>query len=440
MAALRKAFLIALRSGLLVWAGLADAALTSEVLPELHPANDRGAAELETSAVPASLKGQQMDEYELAQVTGRALFVSDVIQGQAAHGIANDFTFYRIGMDADLYLNLNIDKLQLGCGGFNEGLVLNACDLDLDFMSLTGSGPDDDFLLQQPYLELAIKNDGDRTRREVAGIKIGSAAAEGLMSVGRRYPNGQINREHGLENGNACGGSNATQDDGTRLACSSGVNRISGFLLGEFSAQGEIGDWTGADVCMGWTTDTSDNCNQTHEMFAAFSGTRIDRIGLVGSNGELRTDSCGFALAILGCPDANFKMSQSLRALHSVPLTASGSGPRQTRDFFLSFQRERIAYPIFDQSNPYGTTGPNQNPDQTPANGGTWNTSAWSAPTNTGWWMNITYADVRDLQVGTMNLGGVGDAIDALLNGGALQDLNLRLTPVDNCFGSAQFC
>lgn len=399
-----------------------------------------GKPKLTESQIPAQLRARQMNEQELAGVTGQSLFISDVIQGtdlSATHGVnQSNTTFYRIGLDADLLFNINIDKLQMGCGGVNEGLVANACDLDVDFFSLTGpNGPDDDFLFERPYLELAVRNDGDRTRREIAGIKIGSAAASGDLSIGRNYALGQTNQEHGLQNGNTCGTSSGTQDNGSRLACSSGVNHISGFLLGEFSANGRIDDFGGGDVCMGWTSNTSDNCGQAQEIFGVFSGTRMDRIGLVGSNNELRTYNCGGLLSFLGCPDANFKLSQSLRTLHHVPL-GTGTGVRRTRDFFLSFQRERIAYPIFDQASPYGTLGP-------PGGMGTssgWTQSTFSAPANTGWWMNVTYADARGLEVGTLELGGLLDALDALIAGGALQDLNLGMQTIDNCYGAARFC
>lgn len=402
---------------------------------------------IQSSSVIAGMA--QLEDEVLSDVTGQLFFSDKIVSSGTVHGIANNFTFYRIGLEADLKLNMNIDKLQLGCGGFNEGLVLNACDLDVDFMRLTGfSGAASDFLLELPYLELAIKNDGDRTRREVAGIKIGSAAAEGILGIGRRYVTNQVNQEWGLVNGRACQEVyGSTQDDGRRLACSSGANRMSGFLLGEISANGRITDFGGADVCMGWTSiNTSDPCGIAQRMFLAFSGTRMDRIGVYSKSDELITYNCGGTLAFLGCPDANFKLSQALRTLHEVRLTATDpapgfAGPRITRDFFLSFQRERIAYPIYDQSQPYATLGP---PDsRTNLYSHTWesNSSAWSAPANTGWWMNITYADLRNQSAGDLQLGGLFDALDALSAGGTLQDLNLGQSPVKNCFGtSTLFC
>jgi hypothetical protein len=420
-----------------------------------------------------------LEDEELGAVTGQSLFFSDkIVSSGTVHGIQNNFTFYRLGLDVNLSFNLNIDKLQLGCGGFNEGLVFNACDFDIDFLSFLGAGgPGTDFVLELPYIEIAVKNDGDRTRREVSGIKIGGATAEGIMSIGRRYSPGQTNQEWGTTvpwnpslPAQNCGTSSDTQDSGARLACHSGANRMSGFLLGELSANGRIADFGGADVCMGWTTQNlSDPCGVAQRMYLAFSGTRMDRIGAYSRNNELITYNCGGLLAFLGCPNANFKLSESLRFLHEVRLTSSDpapgvAGPRITRDFFLSFQRERIAYPIFNMSSPYATLGPpaNHNPAALGATTAgncsnanrdaglcrqslynhAWEsrTSSYSAPANTGWWMNITYADLRDQSVGVLNLGGLFDALDALSNGGVLQDLDLGQSPVKNCFGTARFC
>ena len=390
-----------------------------------------------------------LSDEEMGEVTGQALFFSDKIVGQPAHGIDNDFTFYRLGLDANLKFNINIDKLQLGCGGFNDGLVNNACDLDVDFMSFLGKdGPSSDFMMELPYLEIAVKNDGDLTRREVAGIKIGAATVEGILSIGRRYASGETNQEWGLVNGRTCGNLASTQDDGRRAACHSGANRMSAFLIGEISATGRIGDFGGADVCMGWyTLNPSDPCGIARRMFLTFSGTRMDRIGQYSRNDELITYNCGGTLAFLGCPNANFKLSQHIKFIHEIALTSEDpapgfAGPRITRDFFLSFQRERIAYPIFDQSNPYATRGSIDRAPSTSLYNHAWesNTSAWSSPTNTGWWMNITYADLRDNNVGTLNLGGLFDALDALSAGGSLQDVDFGQVPVQNCFGSAQFC
>ena len=42
--------------------------------------------------------------------------------------------FYKLGLEAELEINANIRKLQLGCGGVNGA----GCDIDFDNVSLSG--------------------------------------------------------------------------------------------------------------------------------------------------------------------------------------------------------------------------------------------------------------------------------------------------------------
>lgn len=83
-----------------------------------------------------------LDDDQMRGITGKGLIVSDKISGS---GLANPnaystpFEFYRIGLDGELQLNLNVSKLQLGCGGINDHLSGHAgCDIDIDYLSLMG--------------------------------------------------------------------------------------------------------------------------------------------------------------------------------------------------------------------------------------------------------------------------------------------------------------
>lgn len=387
-------------------------------------------AALATSVVSGVAQGAlaELSDDALSEVTGQALFLSDKIVGSTADANPyNDFTFYRMALDGDLLMNLNIDKLQLGCGGFNEGLVNNACDIDVDFASFTGfdRSPDSDFLLERPYLEIAIKNDQDKTRREIAGVKIGAQSATGVLSIGRIYSPGQTNQEHG----GVCGTSSSSVDSvgsPNRLSCHSGANNFSGFIRAELSATGnaDAGFLGSGDVCFGWTRldqRGSDPCGAGNAFFTTIKGTRFSHIGVVNAGLSIFDGS-----GILGAfSDANADLKVSLRFLHEIVLDGKATdASRRTRDFFLSFQRERVAYPIYDVSQPYNTGEGN---------------SAYSVAANTGWWMNLTYAAALDLDAGNLELG-LGDALQALGEGANLVNINLGQTPADNCFGSAQFC
>jgi hypothetical protein len=310
-----------------------------------------------------------------------------------------------MGLDVELAMNANIDKLQLGCGGFNESIAGNACDIDFDFvrfMGRNGTGPGaavtSDFKLTRPYIELAIRNEGSLTGREVAGIKVGAQSADGFVGVGRRYANGQVNQEHGGTCGTAAG--NAA------LACHSGVNRISGFLGAELSATVPISIlFLNATTCFGNTANPGDDCGPGDAYFTNVAGTRLSELFIpaiplkISDNGllELLSGSDGFAT-----------VQQNLRFVHGFALA-------DTADFFLSFQRERVAYPTFDK------TG-----------------NSFTA--NAGWWMNIPDVKVMNIQAPTINLGLI-EGITALFSPGpTLTNNELGQTPPLNCFGGLQFC
>lgn len=71
-----------------------------------------------------SLTLQSMSDSEMSAITGQALmslsFIAPTdaanLERQRAGGRQN-IGFYRLGMEAELELNANIKKLQLGCGG-----------------------------------------------------------------------------------------------------------------------------------------------------------------------------------------------------------------------------------------------------------------------------------------------------------------------------------
>src|SRR5690554_153621 len=135
---------------------------------------------------------QMLQYMESSSVTGQALLVSDYIPPSGASGSNTDFGFYRMGLDAEVSTNINIDRLQFGCGGYNE-VIKTGCDIDMEFVSFMGlnaasNGPagnketstaarkaavESDFKLLRPYIELAIRNPGSANDREVAGFKFG---------------------------------------------------------------------------------------------------------------------------------------------------------------------------------------------------------------------------------------------------------------------------
>jgi hypothetical protein len=115
--------------------------------------------------------------------------------------------FYRLALDAQLELNANIRRLQLGCGGVNGA---GACDIDIDYLSLSGGTVDStsterassSAVITNPFLEFAVKNPDSASTREIQGFRLSAKSLSGLLTFG-------------LENGDA----------------PSGINSLSGYMV-----------------------------------------------------------------------------------------------------------------------------------------------------------------------------------------------------------------
>jgi len=113
--------------------------------------------------------------------------------------------FYKLGMEAQVDLNANIKKLQLGCGGVNGA---GACDIDIDYLSLSGVADtstgraSSSATITNPFIQFAIKNPNSASTREVSGFRLSAESIQGLLTFG-------------LENGDA----------------KSGINSFSGYMV-----------------------------------------------------------------------------------------------------------------------------------------------------------------------------------------------------------------
>ena len=346
--------------------------------------------------VPPAIALTELNDSELGIVSGQALFVADSIVGS---GLGAGYNYTRVGLDVALGLNANINKLQLGCGGYNQSIV-SGCDIDLDYVSLMGRSGNtagavgSDFVLTRPYIEIATKGSG--STKEVVGIKIGAQSADGFFGIGRRYAINEVN----LENGGTC-------TTGAPLNCHSGINRISGYLNAEFSGQipvaiTPLGTQT---ACFGRTTINA-SCPMTNApVYAATSGTRLNNLVRPGIPLTL---SAGF-LSAIGISQAYATIDENLRFVHGFALA-------NTSDFFLSFQRERLYYPTYDK------------------------TGYSAAAANAGWWMNVPDVKVMDVQGATVSLG-LFAALRALASPGpVVSNSELNQVPPSNCYGSSKFC
>lgn len=140
------------------------------------------------AVVPAEMV--PLGDTELATQTGQALFMMDKITGTGTSGSSgtgeNGITFYKMGLDAQLELNTNIKKLQLGCGGVNGP----GCDIDIDNLSLSGAEncaggrPNCDAILTRPFVQFAIENDSNAATRKIVGWRLSAEMVKGLMTMG----------------------------------------------------------------------------------------------------------------------------------------------------------------------------------------------------------------------------------------------------------------
>lgn len=155
---------------------------------------------------------KSMSDEQLSETTGQALMSLSYIAPTdtknletTRSGGATNIGFYKLGLEAELELNANIKKLQLGCGGTNGA---GGCDVDIDNLGLSGlkvdaNGKPMDMTseervgssakLTNPFIEFAIKNPGSASTREVVGLRLSAEKAMGLLTAGTENsttPNG----------------------------------------------------------------------------------------------------------------------------------------------------------------------------------------------------------------------------------------------------------
>ena len=200
-----------------------------------------GSLYLSSTYAASSLKS--LTDAEMSEATGQALMsLSYIAPNDAAnletHRVGGDRSigFYKLGLEAEMELNLNIKKLQLGCGGISGA---DGCDIDIDNISLSGLGnsatsntnsatdraarASSSAVLTNPFIEFAIKNPEKASTRQVVGLNISAEKALGLITFG-------------LENGPKKSGINSLSGY-MEIADTTGIANVNGF--GESSIAGE---------------------------------------------------------------------------------------------------------------------------------------------------------------------------------------------------------
>lgn len=141
-----------------------------------------------------------LSDDELSKQNGQALLsLSYIAPGDAANLSGQNIGFYKVGMEAEIEINANIRKLQLGCGGINSVTGPAGCDIDIDNLSLSGLSSTSDgrasssAKITNPFVEFAIKNPGTASTREVIGFRSSAEKIVGLLTAGTENsatPNG----------------------------------------------------------------------------------------------------------------------------------------------------------------------------------------------------------------------------------------------------------
>ncbi|WP_173912748.1 hypothetical protein [Acinetobacter sp. Marseille-Q1618] len=325
----------------------------------------------------------QMTDEELSATQGQALY-NLTRTDSSSQGLS----FYRLGMEAEIAINANIKKLQLGCGG-SKGA---GCDIDIDNVALTGINPVNgeyaasDAILKNPFIEFAVKNADSSATREISGFRFGSLEALGKLSLGSNNNTSNISDDTGI---NSISGDLAINLTGGKIT-NIGVC-VLGCLLGGVSATATVDD-TRIPLVLNRTSVVSD----IGPLTARASVPLLLGLTLTLTNVHL--------------------VDQPARAIHEI-LLQDGNG-NGTKDFSLSLQKQDIYWPSI-------------------AKGGFRNIAAQK-----GWWLALPEVSIKNPVITqkieiplTTAIGNI--AFSSPIN---IQGIDFGQSPAKNCYGSLKFC
>ncbi|AWL29732.1 hypothetical protein DJ533_14755 [Acinetobacter defluvii] len=326
----------------------------------------------------------QMTDEELSATQGQALY-SLTRTDNSSQGLS----FYRLGMEAEIAINANIKKLQLGCGGVNGP---GNCDIDIDNLSLTGLNPVNgeyaasDAILKNPFIEFAINNPDKASTRETVGLRVGALEALGLLSIGTNSNTSDPSDDTGI---NSLSGNLTLNLKNTQMT---NIRACGGALV--------------LGACLGLWLYGSATVRDTQKTLVFNRDSQIDDLG------PLTADA-----TILGLTLNNVHLkNQTLKAIHQIALkSADGTG---TKDFYLGLQKQSVTWP---------TTA----------------TSGWNAvPAQRGWWLALPEVTIENAKATQqVSLSGVGAIFGAIFGTQVdVQGIDLAQVPAKNCYGSLKFC
>lgn len=340
---------------------------------------------------------EAMSDENLSRIVGQSLFSSNYI----APGGSNpnvDVGFYRVGVEANIALNANINKLRLGCDGAGG---TGTCDLSIDRLRFTGfastavnsnEGPLTDFLIDQPFFEFAIKNPTNPATRQVVGMRFGALSAFGRLSIGEN-------------------------PDVTTLADDTGLNYLSGDLNLNIK-NAYLTNLYVKVVCLFICLNIGPLQASIDESFsqqvAVKRATKVDDLGPLTAIVEGVFGLTSGLLNALKLTNAHL-MNTPLNSIHNIDVKDPAGGP--TKDFSLSMQGQDINWQKISKGDFSGVTA------------------------QQGWWISVPQVVFQDLLVTDKIVVPVGDVLGGLFGTRVeLAGVDLGMRPVDNCWGSSTFC
>ncbi len=330
---------------------------------------------------------EALSDDQLSKVDGQALLNLTYTQGTDLSGSGginqSNLGFYRLGLEAQIALNANINKLQLGCGGIKGA----GCDIDIDNAALTGittstaqgAGVTSDFLLNNPFIEFAIANPTSSSTRNVVGLRLGALSALGMLSLGSNT------------------NTNTLSDD-------TGLNTISG-QIGVKVTNATINNVNATLFGLPLLTGSANIANYSTSLVV----NRASSFSLTGMTAVASGSLLGLTLTNVNMNNIPFT------TVHRLQVSDANGNP--TSNLSLSLQSQDVDW---------------QN-----VSDGSWNTTA----AQRGWWMTIPQTQFANLSTTqTVNLGVVTALTGALGVPVNLNAIDLGQTPVNNCYGKLKFC
>ena len=256
-----------------------------------------------------------MSDGDLEGVTGQALFDTTETQGT---GSSSGITFYTIGLDVTMAMNVNIQNLQLGCGGTNTGAGSGTyCDIDAKDFSLSGtpgvtagcpSGAATtntagcDTILTRPSITLAIAND-NTAFRQVVGAQLGAQNFAGELGVG------SFNTFSGYLS--ATGNINMTAGTNVAVTCTTGT------------CQGGAETYCGSGLCGGGAGGAGILTGSPAGFSSSYSGVS-QYAGTTGLNGSLGLLD-DYACALLCAGFDSITVNTPAETTSNIPIVLQGN-------------------------------------------------------------------------------------------------------------------